>query len=223
LGALLTRKKSPSAVPYTPVNKIDAQAEQEKAISGNLGMESDLEKLLSRSNRFQQGQANDLLEMAVPGYGKLSSSILKMGQSAADNPYDLPTDVTKNLTRLAAERGVKVGSRGETQSFSALRDLGVNMLDYGQQRFTQALQALTTATGIAPRISPMSPLSFYVTPANQLGTAVTNAQIEQGNNNAAQGIRQGERNAATAANNFNTQNVWDSVLRGVGTVWGARS
>ncbi len=85
------------------------------------------------------------------------------------------------------------------------------MLDYGNNNFQQAIQALSTVTGLSPRISPMSPMSFYVTPQQT-------AQVAAGNNQNQQAIQQGANNAATAAGNFNTQNLWDSLARAAGTI-----
>lgn len=218
LGAFLNKKKAAPVAPFTPTPTIDPQAQQRSAISGNIAAEPDLESLLAQSNKFQQGQASDLLEKAVPGYGKLSASITKRGQEASDHPYDLPVEVQQNLERIAAEKGLKVGTSGETRKFSALRDLGVNMLDYGNQNFQKSLSALSTVTGLAPRVSPMSPLSFYLTPGQQLGTAGQNAGITSANNAGAQATAQGGNNVNTAAGNWNNQNMWDNLIRSISAV-----
>lgn len=218
IGAFATKKKAAATAPFTPTPLLDANKIQSDTIKGNLSNESSLEQLLSQSNRFQQGQASDLLEQAVPGYGKLSQSILGRGQQASDHPYDLPKDVQDNLNRIAAERGIKVGSGGQTQKFSALRDLGVNMLQYGQQNFSQALSALSTVTGLAPKVSPLSPMSFMFTPGQQLGVAQTNAQITQANNAGQQGTAQGKSNVDTAASNWNNQNMWDNLFQAA-SIW----
>lgn len=219
LGAFLNKKKAAPTAPFVPLEQLDpinAQAEQRRAITGNLEAEGDIESLLTRANRYQQGQASDLLESAVPGYGRLSKSILRRGQEASDNPYDLPKEVQDNLQRIAAERGITVGNRGQSQKFSALRDLGVNMLDYGNQNFQRSLQALQMVTGLAPRVSPMSPLSFYLSPAQNIGVAAGNQQMQQQtnlfNNTGAQATAQGGYNAQTAASNFNRQNMWDNLI-----------
>lgn len=218
IGAFAGKAKAAATAPFTPTPTIDAQKQQQLAIAGNQAITPSLDDLLSQSNKFQQGQASDLLEQAVPGYGKLSASITKAGQQASDHPYDLPPEVQDNLRRIAAERGVKVGSSGQTQQFSALRDLGVNMLDYGNQNFQKSLSALSTVTGLAPKVSPMSPLSFYLTPSAQLGVAGTNAQITQANNAGQQGTIQGGNNAGAAAHNYNNANAWDNLLQMLGTL-----
>lgn len=235
IGAFATKKKAPKVAPFTPTDRIsaapqiDAQAAQRQAISGNIAAEDDLESLLSKSNRFQQGQASDLLEQAVPGYRKLSASIAGQVQQKSDHPYDLPPEVQRNLERIAAEKGIKVGTSGQTRQFSALRDIGVNMLDYGNQNFQQALQGLTTLTGVAPRVSPMSPLSFMVTPgqnidvagrnvANERQTAMFNTGVDQANKSGAQGTKQAGYNVEAAAGNWNNQNMWDNLVRSLSAV-----
>lgn len=201
-----TKKNAPKAVPYENVN---LQDQQQAAITGNAEAEQNIETLLSRANNYTQKQAIDLMNQAVPGYSDFAKTLTETGQKKLDNPYALPDEVTNNLNRISAERGINRGTAGQTNQYSALRDLGVNMLDYGNQNFQQALQALTTVTGTAPRISPMSPMSFYVTPAQ-------NAQVAAGNNTQNQAIAQGANNAQSAANNWANQNLWDSISKGAG-------
>ncbi len=202
-SAFFNKKKAPPIVPYTPV---DLAQEQGKSVAANSAAESDIEKLLTKSNDYSQKSATDLMNMAVPGYSDYASKLMKSGQDALDHPYDLPAEVQANLARISAEKGLSTGtgSSSEFGKYSALRDLGQNMLSYGNNNFQKAIQALTTVTGTAPRINPMSPMSFYFTPQqfaeNQRYTNTTQQQIEQGG-----------ANANTAAKNWNTQNLWDSL------------
>jgi len=207
-GGLLNKKKAPPAIQTAPVN---LQDEQSKALQGNLANESSIEDLLTKANKYSQTQASDLMEQAVPGYGKLSASILKSGQDKIDHPYDLPEGFIQNLDRLGAERGVSRGTRGQFNQYDVQRDLGVNMLEFGKSNFAQALNALTTVSGTAPRVSPMSPLSMYVTPQQS-------AQVAAGNNANAQATAQAGANSQTAASNFNTQNLWDSLAQAAGMI-----
>lgn len=206
-GALLTKKKAPDTAAPAQVN---LQDQQKAAIEGNLNAEGNIETLLSKANSYTQQQAIDLMNQAVPGYSKFAGNLLKTGADKLAHPYDLPEDVTANLNRISAERGISRGTAGQTNQYSALRDLGLNMLDYGNQNYQQAIQALSAVTGTAPRISPMSPMSFYVTPAQ-------NAQVAAGNAANVQAAQQGANNAATAASNFNNQNLWDSISKGAGS------
>lgn len=210
LGGMLNKKKAAPKVDYKPVNLADEQA---GAINANLNAEDSIETLLSRANRYSQGEANSLMEMAVPGYAKLSQKFLDMAGTNISDPYSLPKDVSDNLTRIAGERGITTGVRGQAADFSLLKDFGVNMLDYGNSRISQAQSLLSSIVGLSPRVSPMSPLSFYVTPQQQ-------AAVTADNNTKKQAIDQGGTNASTAALNFNTANLWDSLARSAGMVGG---
>lgn len=210
-SSFLNKPKAPAAAQYTPVNLVD---EQKKAVEGNIGQENNIEALLTQANKFAQGQATDLMNQAVPGYSAYAAKLLKSGSDKLSNPYALPQDVMDNLNRISAERGISRGTAGQANQYSALKDLGVNMLDYGNNNFNQAIQALSAVTGTAPRISPMSPMSFYVTPAQS-------AQAAQGNNQNQQAIQQGANNANAAASNFGNQNLWDSISKGAGSILGA--
>lgn len=207
-SGLFGKKKAPAAIPTKEVN---LQEEQRKALEGNLANQDQIEDLLTKANKFSQTQASDLMELAAPGYSKLSSSILKAGQEKIDNPYDLPEEFIANLDRLGAERGVSRGTRGQFNQYDIQRDIGVNMLEFGKSNFAQALNALTTVSGTAPRISPMSPLSMYVTPQQT-------AQVAAGNNANNQATAQAGANSQTAASNFNTQNLWDSLAQAAGVL-----
>jgi hypothetical protein len=190
--------------PVIPQKEIDLNEEQQKSIQGNLAAQSDIEKLLARGNEFNQDQAISLLEKAMPGYGKLSSKLTSTADELLTNPYDVPSDVQSNLARIAAERGVSRGTKGQFNDFSLLRDLGVNSLEYGQGRINQA-QSITSLLGsLAPRVNPMSPISFYTTPAQQ-------AQATQTNNANRQAILQGGANAATEIDNQNQAATWSNL------------
>jgi hypothetical protein len=202
-GGLLNKKSAPATVPYTPV---DLQATQNQAISGDLAATPSIDQLLSQSNTFQQGQASALMEKALPGYGQFASNLTKTASDLAANPYAVPKSVTDQLTQYAAENNI-AGGTGAASGFSEsniLRSLGVNALQYGQSNLTAATNALSVLTGTAPRVSPMSPMSFLVTPDQQ-------TQNQQLTNRLQQQIGQGGANASTAATNFNTGNLWDTL------------
>lgn len=228
IGSLLNRKKSPPAVTLPPWQDIpgyqttDLTTEQKKATQANLAQEGDIEQLLARANKFNQGQATGLMEQAVPGWGKLSQKFLQTSDQLLTNPYDVPADVQANLTRIAAERGISSGARGQFSQFSLLRDLGVNALNYGQSRISQAQGLLQLVGSLAPRVNPLSPMSFYATPAQYaqidqqnaqgiLQGNLINAQGRQGVLGANQAANQGALNASVNADNYNTENRWRSI------------
>lgn len=202
------KKKAGNVAQYESVN---LQQEQFDALQGNLGAQSTIEDLLTRSNAFQQSQSNTLAEQAMPGYGALSQSLTQRAQSMADNPYDVPVEVTKNLERLAAERGISAGTRGQFNDFSLLRDFGVNSLQYGQANIQGAQSITSLLSSIAPKVNPMSPLAFYVTPQQNAGNTTAN-------NRENQAIAQGGINAQNAAANQASTDLWSNLsqLAGAG-------
>lgn len=211
ISSLLNKQKAPKAVAAAPYTKVDLAKEQRNAIASNLAEEGDIETLLARSNAFNQSQASSLMEQAVPGWSKLSQKFLQTADQLVTNPYDVPKDVENNLARIAAERGISSGARGQFSQFSLLRDLGVNALQYGQSRLSQGQNILQMIGSLSPKVSPLSPLSFYVTPQQSASIAASNSAGEAGISMANQGVQQGAANAATAAGNWNRNNIWQSV------------
>ena len=196
--------KGKKATPSIPVEPVDLSEQQKKAIQANIQAAPDIEKLLSRANEFEQQQALSLMEKAMPGYGKLSKGLTSTAQGLLERPYDLPTDVQQNLQRIAAERGISRGTSGQFNQFSLLRDLGLNQLEYGQNRINQAQNITNMLAGLAPRVNPMSPISFYATPQQ----FAANAMQQNLYNQAAM---QSGAAARTAQQNFATQNAWDAL------------
>lgn len=203
------KQNAPATVPYTPVN---LQQTQGQAIAGDQGASSSLDQLLAQSNQFQQGQATSLMNQALPGYSGFASNLSNTASSLAANPYAVPQSVTDQLSQYAAENNISEGT-GAASGFSSsnlLRSLGVNALQYGQANLGSAMNALSVLSGTAPRTSPMSPMSFLVTPQQQAANqTLTNTQ--------GQAIGQGGANAATAAQNYNSSNLWDQVTSTLGS------
>ena len=204
LGGVFGGKKAKAAPTAAP---LDLNEEAKKAIKGNIENEDDIEALLARANSFNQDQNISLMEKAMPGYGKLSQQLTSTAGDLLTDPYSLPQDVEQNIQRLAAERGISAGTKGEFNDFSLLRDFGINSLDYGQKRIGQAQGITGLLASIAPKVNPLSPMSFYVTPGQQ-------AQVAAGN----QSNQQAGMNAQTAAENYNNTNSWDSIVKAAGLI-----
>lgn len=204
-GALLGKGKAPQAAP--PVNLGE---EQKKAITNNISNQDDIESLIARANTFNQDQNISLMEKAMPGYGALSKKFTKQADELLTDPYSLPKDVEQNIARLAAERGISAGTKGEFNDFSLLRDFGINSLQYGASRIGQAQSITGMLASLAPKVNPLSPMSFYVTPQ-------MSADVAAGN----RGNQQAANNAAAAAGNYNRANTWGAIAQGIGTVAGA--
>lgn len=206
LGGLFGGKKAKAPQMAPP---IDLNEEAKKSIAGNISNQDDIETLISRANAFNQDQNISLMEKAMPGYGALSKQLTSTAGDLLKDPYSLPKDVQDNLVRLAGERGISAGTKGEFNDFSLLRDFGINSLDFGQKRIAQAGNITSMLASLAPKVNPLSPMSFYVTPQQQAMVAAGNQSNQQASNNAQ-----------AAAQNFNNANSWDNILSGVGAIGG---
>jgi hypothetical protein len=206
VGGAITANNKPKAAQVAGYTPVDLQQQQKDAIAGNLASQSSIEDLLAKSNTFQQGQALTLANQAMPGYSDLAKSLTSRAQGLADHPYDVPKEVQDNLARIAAEKGISAGTRGQFNDFSLLRDFGVNELQYGQANLSQASQITNLLSSIAPKVNPMSPLSFYVTPEQNAANTTQNNQTQQG-------IAQSANNAQAAAQNANTA-TWNNLING---------
>jgi hypothetical protein len=208
VGGIISSKQAKKGAGQTasPINIGDTA---QQSIAANTQNEPEIEALLRQSNAFTQNQNLSLLNKAIPGYSSIAGNLSKQAQEASADPYALPKDFTDNLTRLAAERGINTGVRGQANDFSLLRDFGVNSLQYGNQRIQQSQGILQTLAGLA-KVNPLSPLSFYATPQQSLAAATGNQSLAQS------GI-----NAQNQANLYASQNEWSSFSRLAGTAAGA--
>src|SRR5574344_1243937 len=197
-------KNAAKASAANRVGPVDLQEEQNKALEGNIANQAKIESLVSSTNAFNQSQATSMMESAIPGFSALQSKLMTTTNDLLTNPYDLPQDVQTNLERLAAERGVSAGTRGTFNEFSLLRDFGVNSLQYGQSRISQAGGLAGLISSIAPKANVMSPLSFYNTPAQY----AANQQLTNANNQAT---TQGAINANLAATNYQNAGIANAV------------
>jgi hypothetical protein len=198
-GSMYSANKAKKSVKQaTP---LDVPGSQREAIQSNEDNRHDIEALIKSSNSFTQKQNLSLLEQAVPGYGSMAKALSNRAAESIANPYKLPDDFTQNLNRLAAERGINVGARGQAGDFSLLRDFGVNSLQYGQQQIGQAQSIISMLAGLG-KVNPLSPLAFYVTPQQSLA-----AQAQQ------QGADQAAMNAQAQANNYANSQMWNSFAQ----------
>lgn len=189
---------------------------QTDALQANLGNEKSIEQLIAQGNSFNASQALSLQNQTMPGYQDLAKSLTNRAKTLADHPYDVPQEVQDNIARIASERGISAGTRGQFNDFSLLRDFGVNELQYGQTAISQAQSLTGTLAAIAPKVNPMSPLSFYVTPTTALANATNN-------NTQAQAIAQGAINAQNAAAAAGNADLFGSLSKIAGLYAGSTS
>lgn len=204
--------KAPKTAQYTPV---DLQAEQAKAVSGNLANLESIEKLTSKTNTYNQSEATRLMEQAIPGWSQLQSAATAQAQKLLTNPYELDSDTQEYLAKQAAERGISAGTRGQFSDFSYLKDFGITSMQAAQSRISQAQSLMGTLASTSPRVNPMSPISMYITPQAQAEeTRFTNVRQQE--------TQQAQYNAEAARNNWKWQsymNSWAQHNAEMGSIW----
>jgi len=204
--------KAAKTAQYTPV---DLQDEQAKAVSGNLANLESIEKLTSKTNTYNQGEATRLMEQAIPGWSKLQSLATQQATKLLTNPYELDNDTQEYLAKQAAERGISAGTRGQFSDFSYLKDFGISSMQAAQSRTSQAQSLMSTLASTSPRVNPMSPISMYITPQQQADEArFTNVRQQE--------TQQAQYNAEAARNNWKWQSYmssWAQHNAEMGAIW----
>ena len=100
---MLGRQKSPQQATYTPV---DPNAVASSTIAGNLGNLKQAESLASQTNSFNQGQANQLLEQAMPGFGALQKRLLGQVNQDLNSQYSMPQEMKDQIARYWRQRAL---------------------------------------------------------------------------------------------------------------------
>jgi len=191
---------------------LNPETQTRDALTATQNTQAQAQQVESATNTFEQGQANSMMEQALPGWSKLQGKLMSTTNDLLTNPYDLPADVQQNLERISAEKGISAGTRGQFNDFSLLRDLGVNELQYGQSRIQQAGNLSSLLASTAPRVSPMSPLSYMVTPGQETAATMQNNDYKQA-----------QENANVDLNNFKTMmlvNANSQYNAQLGAIWG---
>lgn len=203
-----------SAASPVALQQTDWSQEQKNAIQANLANLGQSQQLAAQTNTFNQSEASRLLEAALPGFSKIQAQMAKTAQGLMTNPYELDQDTSEYLSRVAAERGISAGTRGQFNDFSLLKDFGITSMQYGQNRINQAQNLFSTLASTAPAVSPMSPISMFVTPQN---LAASKEQYNQ----LTQGIYQAAANANAAAGNYNNAQMAGALSSGIGGIVGS--
>jgi hypothetical protein len=201
-AGLLGKQKAPGVAPYTPVSVSQASTDAANANLQSFGANS---KLAAMTNSFDLSQQQQLLEKAIPGFSAIQQRLLAQVNTDLNSQDSLPQDVQDQIARYAAEKGVSRGTSGNFNGFSLVKDFGFNLVDWQNAKRASALNTLSSVYNMAPRVSPMSPMSMFVSPNAALTAQGQNSQM--GFNSAQAGL-----NASTAAANYN-QSLWTGVLQ----------
>ncbi len=152
-------------------NKIDAGAEQSKAISNNLKNLPGAENLASQTSTFNQEQIQKMLEAAIPNYQALVSGVSGNIESMVRG--DIPKDVQNMLQMKGAGQALAGGYTGTGMAHNLeARDLGLTSLDLIQKGISTAGQWLQQMNSIyAP--GTMNVTSMFLTPEQQISHDVS--------------------------------------------------
>jgi len=184
-SGLIGRQRAPASAAPPKISIADAAAQSTNANSQNFKANAALSK---RQNDFNANESKRLLDKAIPGFSGLQAKLLQQVNEDVNSDGRLPTDVSNNLSRIAAEKGISRGTSGGFNDFSLVRDFGFNMVDWKNAQRARSLQTLSSVYGMAPRVNPMTPMSSFVNPGQALGAQQYNEtnryDVEQSNNNA---------------------------------------
>lgn len=127
---------------YTPV---DLQAEQNKAIAGNIGALEQAKKLGVSVDTFNTTEIGRMLRTAMPYYDEISGKVVKNITSMLSG--ELPGDVSGAIQRSGAARALAGGYGGTGMHHDLVaRDLGLTSLQLTQQGLSSAESWLNTAS-----------------------------------------------------------------------------
>lgn len=160
---------------------IDPQAEQAKAVAGNVAQIPALEKLAGSFTQFNQGQIEQMLQASIPGYTSIKSDVT--GNIEAMLKGEIPADVQQQIQRQEAATAVAGGFGGTgMQSARTARDLGLTSLQLTQQGLSSAESWINRMNSLyAPGVvSPMQFSNMFLSPAQQISakTEERNAQFQ---------------------------------------------
>jgi len=152
----------PSVPRFKPVN---AQAEQAKAIQGNLDALPKLKEIGAETNQFNAEQLQILLRKMIPRYDEM---VGRMSDNMASGLRgEIPEDVADAVFRNSAVRSLYggYGGSGMARNLTA-RDLGLTSLDLTQRALDSATR-WTAATSAALQPMMFNPSSMFVRPEFQ--------------------------------------------------------
>ncbi len=158
--------KKPEVPEFAPIN---AQAEQNRAIGGNVAAFAGASRLGGMVNTFNQGQLLTMLRAAIPGYDDIMNKGSGLVQSYLRG--EVPKDVQDQIGRNAAERSLSggYGGSGMARNLEA-RDLGLTSLQLTQEGLSSAQRWMDSATARAtPQMFDVT--SMFISPTQQIETS----------------------------------------------------
>lgn len=162
IGGLIKPKMNAPAF-----TSVDAQAEQQKAIAGNIASLPSIEDLASKYSDFANTDLLKQMNKLIPGYSDIMSKEGEQIKSLLSG--ELPKDVTDTITRHASELGITTGaSQSDFEKFGALREMGLTSL----QAISQGFDAASRWIAQAAKPVQFDFSSMFLTPQQQIGLDV---------------------------------------------------
>lgn len=148
--------------------EVNAQAEQRKAIAGNLEALPEATQLAAGLNKFNFEQLQSMLKMAIPGYDEIMGTGSK--QIASMLKGDLPQDVQEMIQRSRGARSFAGGYGGSGMAGAAeAKDIGLGSLDIIREGFSHAERWIQSAR--LPQLADVS--AMFRSPEKQIADAYT--------------------------------------------------
>lgn len=176
-GSLMGKGKKPEFPSYVPP---DVDAEQSKAITGNIANLGRATKLGEGVNQANQSELTRMLEKAIPGYSNMVKQSLGTVESWSKG--EIPQDVADQIQRNTAEKSLAGGFAGSQAGRNlTARDLGLTSLELTSKGLDASARWLSTLKNLAVP-GQFDITSMFLTPAKRVDAAIGAAggQYESG-------------------------------------------
>lgn len=174
LGAAGAALSAGSKVRVPEFREVNANAEQRKALQGNLASFDEAARLAEATNSFNQEELRRLNRTNIPRFDEIQG--LSADVVASLLRGELPSDVRAQISRTSAARALAGGYAGSglARNLEA-RDIGRTSLDLTLRGLDASRQYLATQATIA-RPQPFDVSTMFLEPAAAISTAQSNSQ-----------------------------------------------
>ena len=144
---------------------INVQAEQKKAIEGNIAEMPQITALQSQLNKFNSDEIKKMYEAAVPGYDEMMTTGGKQINSMLKG--ELPEDVQRQIARSSGAKSYAGGYGGSPMAGAASAEsLGLASLNLIREGLSSTERWLASASSRLPHLADAT--SMFVSPMQQL-------------------------------------------------------
>jgi hypothetical protein len=161
--------------PVVPAwNNVNLGTSQNKAVASNEAALPGAEALTASSNTFNQGQVEQMLNAAMPGYSQIAGNVA--GNIESMTAGKIPGDVAGAVQDSAAAQSLTGGFGGSGLSGNlTARDLGLTSLNLTEQGTSSAESWMNLSNSLfAP--GQMNVASMFVSPEQQFSADMQNEE-----------------------------------------------